>query len=182
MSNISLSSIPSLTRISGETYYSKFSQIKKTLLDFENDYGLDLDPDFQRGHVWTQENKIKFIEYILKGGKPPPLYFNSPIFKANNKHSELPNTLVLVDGKQRLNAILQFLDNKIPVFNGHYLDDFEDKVFLLRHFTISYAINNLQTRKDLLKWYLEVNEGHIAHSKYELERVYKLLDDCNEGE
>lgn len=61
MSNISLSSIPSLTRISGETYYSKFSQIKKTLLDFENDYGLDLDPDFQRGHVWTQEDRKSVV-------------------------------------------------------------------------------------------------------------------------
>lgn len=172
---ISLSQLPQLIKIEGSTYTSKFSTLPTTLECFKNDYGLDLDPDFQRGHVWSKDNQIKFIEFILKGGKSPPLYFNSPCYRQSSSENKLPDTIVLVDGKQRLNAILSFINNEIPVF-GYYLNDFEDKVFLLRHFSISYYINSLQTRKEVLQWYLELNEGHIAHSKEEIERVKVLLE------
>jgi len=30
---------------------------------------LQLNPDFQRGHVWIENQQIKYIEYILRGGK-----------------------------------------------------------------------------------------------------------------
>ena len=28
---------------------------------------LQLNPDFQRGHVWSEEQQVSFIEYLLKG-------------------------------------------------------------------------------------------------------------------
>lgn len=31
--------------------------------------GLNLDPDFQRGHVWTARQQVKFIEFLLRGGR-----------------------------------------------------------------------------------------------------------------
>ena len=34
---------------------------------------------------------------------------------------------VLVDGKQRLNAALEFLDNRVPVFGGNFFEDFTDE-------------------------------------------------------
>lgn len=30
-----------------------------------NKKGLVLNPDFQRGHVWTEEQQIKFVEYLF---------------------------------------------------------------------------------------------------------------------
>ncbi len=33
-----------------------------------NEYGLQLNPDFQRGHVWAEEQQIAFVEFILRGG------------------------------------------------------------------------------------------------------------------
>lgn len=30
---------------------------------------MQLNPDFQRGHVWIENQQIKYIEYILRGGK-----------------------------------------------------------------------------------------------------------------
>ena len=41
---------------------------------------IDLDPDFQRPHVWTDAQQEAFIEHVLRGGrnagsssrKPPP--------------------------------------------------------------------------------------------------------------
>lgn len=31
--------------------------------------GLQLNPEFQRGHVWTEEQQIAWLEYHLRGGK-----------------------------------------------------------------------------------------------------------------
>jgi len=30
---------------------------------------VDLDPDYQRGHVWTEEQQIAYVEFKLRGGK-----------------------------------------------------------------------------------------------------------------
>src|SRR3546814_18789029 len=30
--------------------------------------GIDLDPDFQRGHVWTPQNQTRYLEHLLRGG------------------------------------------------------------------------------------------------------------------
>lgn len=39
--------------------------------------GIDLDPDFQRGHVWTPEKQVAFVEFTLRGGESARnLYFN----------------------------------------------------------------------------------------------------------
>ena len=43
---------------------------------------------------------------------------------------------------------------------------------------ITYVINSLQTRKEMLTWYLEINEGHIAHTPNEIKMVYDLLAQC----
>lgn len=151
--------------------------IKPMLEKFEADYGVDLDPDFQRGHVWTQRQKTKFIEYILRGGVVPPIRFNSPCFGGHRKSKDcdLPDTVVLVDGKQRLNACLEFLDNKVSVFNGNYLKDFDDQDVLTRKVGITYSVNKLQTKAEVLQWYLEMNEGQVAHTSDELERVRLML-------
>ena len=37
-------------------------------IDHETEAGLVLNPDFQRGHVWTEEQQTAYIEYLLMGG------------------------------------------------------------------------------------------------------------------
>lgn len=154
-----------------------FDWIKEMLAKMQDEYGLDLNPDFQRSHVWKYEQKQKFIEYILRGGVVPPIRFNSPCFGGHrkSKHCDLPDTVILVDGKQRLNACIEFLDDKIDVFGGHFLSDFDNVKTLTRKTGISYTVNKLQTKAEVLQWYLEMNEGQVAHTTEELERVKIML-------
>lgn len=140
------------------------------------DIGLNLNPDFQRGHVWSETQQIKFIEFLLKGGTMPTIFFNCPSYMGYKKsHSDLSDEVVIVDGLQRLTAIRKFLANEIKAF-GYCLDEFEDKILIVRGIDIKYAVNELQTREELLTWYLEINEGQVAHTKEELERVRDLLN------
>lgn len=133
---------------------------------------LELNPDFQRGHVWTEEQQIAFVEFVLRGGKSGrDLYFNCPSW-SNSSLKDGYNDFVCVDGLQRITAITKFYNNELPVF-GHKLEDFEDKPRAIRTaFTIH--INELKTKKDVLRWYLEMNGGGTIHSKEELDRVLEL--------
>lgn len=40
---------------------------------------------------------------------------------------------------------------------------------------IRVNINNLQTRKEVLQWYIEFNSGGTVHTKEEIDRVKELL-------
>lgn len=166
--------IPKLTNISNNKESIALSRLPGRLADWDKDYGIDLDPEFQRGHVWKMEHKSKYIEFLLRGGVSPIIMFNSPAYN-NFVKSDLPDTIVLVDGKQRITAILEFLDNKVPIFGGHYCKDIEGIIPLLRTKYITVCVNDLTEMPAILQWYLEMNEGNIAHSDDEIERVRNLL-------
>lgn len=174
---MNIADIPQLIHVNQAVSWD-LDAIKPTLARFKENYGLDLNPEFQRGHVWYHVTKVKFLEYILRGGIVPPIRFNSPAFGGNTqeKHSDLSEDVVLVDGKQRLSAILEFVDGKIAVFGNNYLKDFDNPRLLLRRCCLTYQVNKLQTKNELIQWYLEMNEGQIAHTPEELNRVRGLLE------
>lgn len=172
---MNISDIPKFANITNNSESVPLSNLKLRLDLWDKDYGLDLNPLFQRGHVWKLEYKIKFVEFILKGGKAPMIMFNSPAY--GNKSSNLSDIILLVDGKQRISALLEFLDNKIPVFNGFYRKDIVGIEMLLKRRFITVCVNLLTTHKEILEWYVEINEGNVAHSEEELLRVKKLLSE-----
>lgn len=141
------------------------------------EYGLELNPDFQRGHVWNEEKQIRFVEYFLRGGcSGTALYFNHPTWMDfhKNKIQVGYDEMVLVDGLQRTTAILRFLRNEIMIFDNYYFEDFEDK-FSLTDNSFEIHINNLSTRREVLTWYLEMNAGGVVHTEEELNKVRLLL-------
>ena len=147
--------------------------LKRTLSNWEEDYGLELNPDFQRGHVWTEEQQSAYVEFLLRGGVTSKvIYFNSPAF-GGDKGGDLDETILCVDGLQRLTACLKFLNNEIKVFN-HYYDEFEGSLRMMQG--LKFNVNCLNKRADVLEWYLQFNEGGTIHTKEELDRVRKLLE------
>ena len=130
---------------------------------------LDLNPDFQREHVWTEEQQIAYVEYVLKGDKSgKDLYFNCAGW--GNSYA---GPYVIVDGKQRLQAVRLFLADYIKVF-GYYYHEYEDKLDSSIA-TFTWNIAALDTRKEVLEWYLAFNSSGVQHSKSELARVRELL-------
>lgn len=128
----------------------------------------DADPDFQRAHVWTEQQQIRYVEYKLRGGAGArDIYTNCPGWN----HGRVGN-YVLVDGKQRLTAVLRFLRNEIPVF-GAYRLEFTDP--LRHHHSFRWWVNDLETRAEVLQWYLDFNTGGVVHTAEEIERVRALL-------
>lgn len=136
----------------------------------KTEYHLDLDPDFQRGHVWTPEKQTRFVEFCLRGGASANnVYFNCAGFNLGRS-----GDYVLVDGKQRITAVLDFLGNRVPVFGGHLFGEFEDKLRMTGP-SFRWHVNDLETRAEVLQWYIELNSGGVIHTDEEIERVKALL-------
>lgn len=149
-----------------------FKYFSKTINQYVEEYGLILNPEFQRGHVWTEEQQEKYIEYVLKGGTSgKEIFFNKPSWhcKAKTEYDDF----VCVDGLQRITAIMKFRSNDLKVF-GLYYDEFEGDP---REVTtrISIRINDLQNEKDVLQWYIEMNEGGTPHTKEEIQKVKDMV-------
>lgn len=167
------SDIPQFTRDgSWECDYSLVSFVK-FIEDAEKEEGLQMNPDFQRGHVWTEEQQIKYVEFLLRGGKTArTIYLNNPNW--NSRGREYPyKDYVCVDGLQRYTAVKRFVMNEIKVF-GLLFNEFEGSVRLTQGLRIN--VNDLKTRKEVLQWYLEFNSGGTVHTQEELDRVRKLLE------
>ena len=147
----------------------RLGYLQKAIQEWQEE-GLDLCPDFQRGHVWTPQQQVDFVEYILRGGKTSELLFNT---KGN--YASTSENFVCVDGLHRLTALLLFLEDKLPVFGGHTRSQIEGIDLLLRELHLSFRINELLTRKAVIQWYLELNAGGTPHTDSEIDRVRDLL-------
>ncbi len=160
--------IPKFTSDGSYQVNMPISSVTAWIKEHQEDLGLQLNPDFQRGHVWTEEQQINYIEYLLKGGKSARvIYFNHPNWMGN-----WTGEFVCVDGLQRLTAVMKFMNNEIPAF-GCYYKDFEDTP---RNIDLLFNINNLKTRKEVLQWYIEFNSGGTVHTEEEINRVKVLLE------
>jgi len=144
----------------------------KQIDDWVGEEKLNMDPDFQRGHVWTAKQQTAYIEFYLRGGKTARvIYFNNPTW---NRDCDDYRDFVIVDGLQRVTAFRTFIENRIKVF-GSYYREYTDS-FRMGLNTVRLNVNDLKTRAEVLQWYLDFNTGGVVHTDAEIQRVRKLLE------
>ena len=79
-------------------------------LDWHREKRLELNPEFQRGSVWTPAARTFLIDTILRQLPVPKVYLRTRIDVSTKK-----SVREVVDGQQRLRAILDFADNKFSL-------------------------------------------------------------------
>jgi hypothetical protein len=130
---------------------------------------LNLDPDFQRAHVWTREQQIAYIEYVLQGGEVGRnIIFNCPGWMVDFR-----GPFELIDGKQRLEAARTFMMGNIPAF-GYYRKDFTDKPSF-SDVGFNFQVCKIPDREGILQLYLNINAGGTPHTEEELDKVRRML-------
>ncbi len=143
------------------------------------DYGgLNMTPDFQRGHVWNHEQGLKFCESFVRKFIPPHLLtfqFNCPHWNGDIS-TDLPREIQCIDGLQRLTAIQKMMAGEILPFGVH-VSEFDGTTLQMTRInrTIKIQMHAFKTKRELLQYYLDLNEGSTPHSLEELERVRKML-------
>ena len=78
-----------------------------------------LDSDFQRESVWKPIQKAELVESILMGLPLPIFYFNQ----------DKMGRLIVVDGRQRLTALFEFMSNKWALKGLKVLKELNGKKF-----------------------------------------------------
>ncbi len=80
---------------------------------------LKMNPDYQRNDVWKPKQKSELIESILMGIPIPVIY----LFENNKGEKQV------VDGRQRLSSIFNYLDNKFSLTELNILKNENGKKF-----------------------------------------------------
>lgn len=170
--------IPQFTRGASYVVDVSWRYLSTHFYSHVKDYGLDVNPNFQRGHVWTAEQRVRYIEYILQGGKSgKDLYFNCPLWQSSLSIGPeyKDGWYVLVDGKQRIDAVFGYLSNEFPIFGKWYHRDFKDSLDIMVA-TFRWHVNELPTIEEVYDWYIGLNTGGTVHSDEEIARVQSLID------
>lgn len=147
------------------------------LLDHYRRNQLELDPPYQRRSVWNQSYKDHFIDTILLNYPAPAIFLYEDLSPEGvAKYS-------VVDGKQRLTSIFEFVNNEFPVsdaadataYRGKYFQDFLDdqkREFFGYRFLIEYlpgsdegVINNVFNR--INKNVAKLTAQELRHAKFE---------------
>lgn len=149
---------------------------------FATGYGLNLYPDFQRGHVWTMEQRSRYVESLLRGTIGASLrviQFNAPHWDDDNHGGDLPNEIQIIDGLQRLTTIRMFIAGRVQAF-GMYIGEFKGSSFdpMRGLYGLRFAVYAYNSRAELLKYYLSLNDGGTPHAPEEISRVRSLLSDA----
>jgi len=78
-------------------------------LDLNRTGQLDLNPSYQRRSVWSPSDRRYFLDTIFRGYPSPAIY----LYKETKPDGK--TIYAVVDGKQRLETIIKFSNNKISV-------------------------------------------------------------------
>lgn len=81
-------------------------------LDLYRNAQLDLTPPYQRKSVWSAKDRKFFLDTIFRNYPAPPIF----VYRSVNDQGY--TKYHVVDGKQRLETIINFFDNKIAIGNN----------------------------------------------------------------
>jgi hypothetical protein len=133
-------------------------------------FGLDMEPDYQRGNVWTLDDKVKLIDSIFNNVDIGKFVFIKLPFREGCPSYEC------LDGKQRVTALVEFNEGRfaykgmtIHQMCGHDQDHFGD-------YPISMAHLSPMTDKQKYEYFLKLNMGGKAQDPRHLAYVKGLLE------
>ena len=151
-----------------ESYSHPISDIR----DWNNNKRLELQPDFQRNEVWTKAAQIMLVDTIIQGIPIPKIYIKSIMVDGNTYR-------VVIDGQQRLTAILKFVQDQLPL-KRPYVGEYQDMVFSqlpseIQNEILRYKIDINEifnpTDREIRDLYSRVNKYTVQLNKQELRRA-----------
>ncbi len=145
-------------------------------LDWHREKRLELSPDFQRGSVWTPAARTFLIDTILRQLPVPKVYLRTRINVATKK-----SVREVVDGQQRLRAILDFAENKLVLskraseFVGKRYSDLSEQqqeAFLSYPIAVDQLVNAsiddvLEVFARLNSYTVSLNDPEKRHAKWQ---------------
>jgi hypothetical protein len=140
------------------------------ILEWYEKKQLELNPDFQRGKVWTAPARTFFIDSVLRGLPIPKIFVRTRVdLTTKRSYREV------VDGQQRLQSIMDFaadqftLGKRASEFSGLTYSDLTDELqeaFLAYPLSVDQLIN--ASDDDVLEVFARINSYNVALNPAEL--------------
>ncbi|HAI92538.1 MAG TPA: hypothetical protein DCM21_08430 [Butyrivibrio sp.] len=156
---------------------------------------------FQRQFVWREKDKKDLIDTIMKGYPIPAIF----ICDAKTNYTTLTKTYNVLDGRQRLESIFEFLDNKYEYKGKKFnqLEEDEKKSILNYNITLiqmylepddtekikeifkrlnknSYNLNKMEKQSTQLVEYDYMIIAKIVSGIVQIEKIEDYLDEISE--
>ena len=149
------------------------------LLDMYNSGELFMDPVYQRDFVWTKEQKQLYIKNLFEDNaviKPTFVEYSETLEDGTRRR-----VAEVLDGKQRIKALIDFYNNEFDVEGLYYKDLHHRDQFFFERLNVVYTrIMNREGRKDLkletkIQLFLEINMLGTRMSDEDLKKAQLLL-------
>lgn len=130
-------------------------------------------PGFQRKNdKWSVSKKIKFIENLFSGFKT-----NVYLFEINTtEHSFSSGGEVFVlDGLQRITAIIDFMMGKFEIFGGISYDQIKSPK-IAGNTMLGIKLFTFKSISEACQFYIDINIGN-THSEDDIEKARRFLAD-----
>lgn len=135
-------------------------------------FGVDFNPDYQRGYVWNQEDKELLIDSVFKNIDIGKFVF---VRLSDTEWSKRNFGYEILDGKQRLSTLIEFYENKIT-YKEKYFNDLSDRdKWIFKNHNVSVAEVNETDKKTILKYFLMLNRAGKTMDKEHLKAVEDML-------
>ncbi len=142
---------------------------------------VDLNPDYQRDHVWTRKQQALYIGAMIEGRCNGVIILHDDMESTpTTEWDTTRKQYTAIDGKQRLTAILAYFDNEVEatLLDGcTFFRSQLDEVSRRRSERVLCTIGTVRdmTRAEQIEYYLALNTGGTLHTPEELDRVRCLL-------
>ena len=125
----------------------------KTMYDKDD---FDFNAPYQRGLVWTVSQKEKLISSIVQWVPINAIYWN----EYNEK-----DPYEIIDGKQRLTTIFEFLEDGFP-WRGYYFSELpEIYKSLIKGFTVAVYMTRYTERGNCERLFNRINFSGTPHER-----------------
>lgn len=162
-----------------KSFYDKYKGTCKNIVAGGEVVWFD-NPEYQRTLVWTLKQKQDYINNLFNGMaeiRPTILLY----------YEDKKDVYEVLDGKQRLTTLFQFIDNEFAIIiDGEevYFNDLieTDKKFILNHNVywtriMSFKVLEPIALEDKLTLFLEKNYLGTRMSDEQINKVLNMLDD-----
>lgn len=136
-------------------------------------FGIDFNPDYQRGYVWDQKDKELLLDSIFKNIDIGKFVF---IHLSDDEWRERGLSYEILDGKQRLSTLIEFYENKLS-YKGKYYNDLSaaDRRVFKNHMVSEAEVRNTD-KQTVLKYFLMLNRTGKVMDEAHLNEVEQMLE------
>lgn len=138
------------------------------------EYGIDLEPEYQRGLVWSDVQKWSLIDSIMKNIDIGKFTIIRRPWGSDHSKPMTPKLYEMLDGKQRITALWEFYTSQFK-YNGLYYYELHPRDRShFKNYRISYAECEPLTDEQKYRYFLKLNTTGVPIDQEHIERVRRL--------